>query len=143
MHKKAQGLSLNTIVIGAVVLIVLLILVGVFSGYFGKFVPGFMAGAEKTCPDEQIKNECDFEIEKPVFGNFNPPLDEGKVCCRLKDLETDDDDDIITGTGADSGSDSDSGSGGSGSGSGSDLGSGSSCFEICGTDEACLSSCTS
>ena len=81
MTKKAQGLSLNTIIIAAVVLIVLLILVGVFTGYFGKFLPSFMAGAEKTCPDEQIKNECNFETEKPVLGNFNPALPEGKVCC--------------------------------------------------------------
>tara|TARA_Y100000310_G_scaffold297326_1_gene330231 strand:+ start:63 stop:377 length:315 start_codon:yes stop_codon:yes gene_type:complete len=88
MAKKAQGLSLNTIVIAAVVLIVLLILVGVFTGYFSNFLPSFMAGAEKTCQDEQIKNECDFEIEQPVFGNFNPPLPEGKVCCLVIDSPT-------------------------------------------------------
>jgi len=40
MHKKAQGLSLNTIIIAIVVLIVLVVLIMIFTGYFGsRFTP--------------------------------------------------------------------------------------------------------
>ncbi len=39
--KKAQGLSLNTIIIAIIVLVVLVVLVMVFTGYIGKiFTPG-------------------------------------------------------------------------------------------------------
>ena len=40
MDKKAQGLSLNTIIIGLIVLVVLVIIIAVATGYFGKiFAP--------------------------------------------------------------------------------------------------------
>ena len=37
MHKKAQGLSVNTIIIAAIALIVLVVLIAVFTGRFGIF----------------------------------------------------------------------------------------------------------
>ncbi len=41
MDKKAQGLSLNTIIIAIIVMIVLVVIIMVFTGYFGaKFTPG-------------------------------------------------------------------------------------------------------
>jgi hypothetical protein len=83
MNEKAQGLSLNTIIIGAIVLIVLIVLIGLFTGFFSKFTPDFVSSTEKTCPADQIKSECDYSAEKQVVGRFNPPLDEGKVCCKL------------------------------------------------------------
>ena len=44
MNKKAQGLSLNTIIIAIIVLIVLVVIIMVFTGYFGnKFTPGITA----------------------------------------------------------------------------------------------------
>src|SRR3989338_4710530 len=40
LNKKAQGLSLNTIIIAIIVLIVLVVLIMLFTGYFGsKFTP--------------------------------------------------------------------------------------------------------
>ncbi len=50
MPSKAQGLSLNTIVIAAIVLVVLLLLVGLTTGYFGKvWKPTFGRLTETSC----------------------------------------------------------------------------------------------
>ena len=82
MNKKSQGLPLSTIVIAVVVLVVLLVLVGIFTGYFGDFVPSLTAAGEQTCPEEQIKDECDAVLEKRVYGNFGDSIPSGKVCCK-------------------------------------------------------------
>ncbi|MBI2664920.1 hypothetical protein HYX10_06295 [Candidatus Woesearchaeota archaeon] len=85
MFKKAQGLPLSTMVIAAVVLIVLIILVGIFTGYFGKFVPGLEAATERTCLGAGIssdKAECDPETERQIFGNFGSSVPPGNVCCK-------------------------------------------------------------
>ena len=40
LSKKAQGMSLNTVIIAIIVLVVLVVLVMIFTGYFGKiFTP--------------------------------------------------------------------------------------------------------
>src|SRR3989338_1247830 len=91
MNKKSQGLPLSTIVIAVVVLVVLLVLVGIFTGYFGDFVPSLTAAGEKTCPEEQIKDECDAVLEKRVYGNFGDSVPSDKVCCKqLPDCVGDD-----------------------------------------------------
>jgi len=91
MNKKAQGLSLSTIVIAVVVLIVLIVIVGIFTGYFGKFVPSLIGAGEQTCPEEQIKDECDEVLEKRVYGNFGDNVPSDKVCCKpLPDCTGDD-----------------------------------------------------
>ena len=46
--KKAQGLSLNTIIIAALVLIVLVVLVIIFSGRMGKFRTDIEGAEEKA-----------------------------------------------------------------------------------------------
>ena len=60
MSRKAQGLSLNTIIIAAVVLIVLIILVGMTTGYFKKWTPSFTKVSD-TCQGNDGK-----VIEKDV-----------------------------------------------------------------------------
>lgn len=40
MDKKAQGISVNVIIIAAIALIVLVVLVAVFTGRFGMFTTG-------------------------------------------------------------------------------------------------------
>ena len=41
LSKKAQGMSLNTVIIAIIVLVVLVVLVMIFTGYFGRiFAPG-------------------------------------------------------------------------------------------------------
>ena len=49
MKKKAQGLSLNTIIIAAIVLIVLIVLWAIFTGRMGGFSLG--ATATQSCKD--------------------------------------------------------------------------------------------
>lgn len=92
MRSKAQGLSLNAMVIGGIVLIVLVVLIALFTGFFDKFTPDFRASLEKSCPADQIKAECDARFEEEVVGRFEPKLAEGKVCCRsiLEECEGDD-----------------------------------------------------
>ena len=80
MHKKAQGLSLNTIVIAAIVLIVLVLLVAIVMGAIGNFTEDFDATRKTSCPTPSMKDECDSDEEK-ILGNFQPRLPPGKVCC--------------------------------------------------------------
>ncbi len=48
LMKKSQGLSLNTIIIAAIVLIVLIVLWAIFTGRMGGFVQGLQQ-AESDC----------------------------------------------------------------------------------------------
>ena len=79
--KSAQGLSLNTIVIAAIVLAVLIVIIGAFTGFLSsKFIPGFAGAVEKKC--ENVKDECDSLTEQEVFGNFGKDFPQGKKCCK-------------------------------------------------------------
>ena len=51
MKKRAQGLSINVIIIVAIALIVLVVLVAVFTGRFGTFVGGVerAGGCNEIC----------------------------------------------------------------------------------------------
>jgi len=84
MRKKAQGLSLNTIIIAVSVLIVLIVLILLFTGYFGKkFTPALTncQSAGGTC--ELKSNGCGLDA-------FDDPLprlliascpNEDQICC--------------------------------------------------------------
>jgi len=50
--KKAQGLSLNTIIIAAIVLIVLVVLWAIFTGRMGAFATGLKGAEDKKCDGE-------------------------------------------------------------------------------------------
>jgi hypothetical protein len=85
MHTRGQGLSLNTIVIAAVVLIVLIVLIGFFTGYFGKWTGTFQGATDQSCSGElTVKSSCDPNIERQVFGNFKE-VGPGQVCCQEND----------------------------------------------------------
>ena len=69
MTKKAQGISINTIIIAAIALIVLVVLVAVFTGRLGGFISGVESCQDKggTCksylstdtpPANTAGNEC-------------------------------------------------------------------------------------
>jgi hypothetical protein len=81
MNKKAQGLSLNTIIVAIIVLIVLVVIIMLFTGYFGsKFTPGVTScGAQGgTCI---LTADC-----KSAFGagrtiSSSDCQTEGNVCC--------------------------------------------------------------
>jgi len=75
--KKAQGLSLNTIIIAALVIMVLVILALVFTGQMGSFgssstncqSKGGICTSEKDCPEGKM----------PAM--FTAKCDEGEQCC--------------------------------------------------------------
>ena len=83
MKKNAQGLSLNTVVIASIVLIVLVVLIGIFTGHIGGWIGELGDATKKTCPVDQKKSSCNLELETQVFGDFGDEL-EGQVCCKLK-----------------------------------------------------------
>ncbi len=79
MDKKAQGLSLNTIIIAIIVLIVLVVMIMVFTGYFGtKFTP-----AVTSCSNAggECKFECGFDAFGNPVANINAECSGSQVCC--------------------------------------------------------------
>lgn len=68
MNKKAQGLSLNVIIIAALALIVLIVLVAIFTGQIGGFGKGTATVKSQAFSCETLCNaqgyaEWDFEPE--------------------------------------------------------------------------------
>ena len=84
--KKGQGLSLNTIIIAAIVLIVLVVLWAIFTGRMGVFSQGLTeVTREKTCAEaggyEKIGDDCG--VDTPLFGKYSD-IDAGEICCKRK-----------------------------------------------------------
>jgi flagellar basal body-associated protein FliL len=55
MSKKAQGLSMNVIIIAAIALLVLVVLVAIFTGKMGDFTGGLKdaeGDSSKTCSEQ-------------------------------------------------------------------------------------------
>jgi len=79
--KKAQGLSLNTIIIAVLVLIVLVILIILISGRMRDFRKGINA-CDGTC--EISTSDCD-EDENPVYlincDDGSGPEEGENYCC--------------------------------------------------------------
>ena len=83
MPSKAQGLSLNTIVIAAIVLVVLLILVGMTTGYFGGWIPKFNLASSTSCSEKggtPTTGDCPFGKNQEASGFFED-VKEGQKCC--------------------------------------------------------------
>ena len=90
--KKAQGISINTIIIAAIALIVLVVLVMIFTGRMGVFTTGIGAAgdASKYCTTElggeivegsaAAPPECTTSvmISKDTIG------DPTKICCEKR-----------------------------------------------------------
>jgi len=80
MNKKGQGLSLNTIIVAAIVLIVLVVLWAIFTGRMGIFTSDLQERtAPKDCPADAPPASIE-ECADPVFGNYN--VGDGEVCCK-------------------------------------------------------------
>lgn len=85
MSSKAQGLSLNTIVIAAIVLVVLLLLVGMTTGYFGSWRLKFGSASATSCSEVGgTPTTGDCELQKQVAGGFFEDVKEGQKCCFTK-----------------------------------------------------------
>ena len=85
MKKKGQGLSLNTIIIAAIVLIVLVVLWAVFTGRMGVFSKGLTETTrEKTCAEAggvgKTGDDCGDDI--PLFGKYSD-IGAGEICCKI------------------------------------------------------------
>lgn len=77
-NKKAQGMSLNTVIIAIVVLIVLVVLVMIFTGYFGKvFTPGVQSCATQGGKCVSACNTDKYGAQIGSANDCNAPL----VCC--------------------------------------------------------------
>lgn len=84
--KKGQGLSLNTIIIAAIVLIVLVVLWAVFTGRMGVFSKGVTdvtkggtcieAGGKVNTEVEGCSSAC-----IRVYGQFSD-ISAGQICCK-------------------------------------------------------------
>lgn len=90
---KAQGLSLDTIVIAAIVLTILVVLIMVFTGRMTWFNDLFHGETSKECGDYggTWEIECNPETQQEVFGLFedrNLEANKGKKCCGQKESTT-------------------------------------------------------
>jgi len=76
MKTKAQGLSLNTIIISALVLIVLVVLIVIFSGKMGSFVTNVESCDSKNGklnPTSTLDGHACYKMAKTESSN--------KYCC--------------------------------------------------------------
>ncbi len=93
MSKKAQGLSLNTIVIAAIVILVLFVLIMVFTGRMGWFTDMFGSNTSRDCetdfPGAQWKSECDSETESRIIGVTDAKDHPGQACCQPREPDDD------------------------------------------------------
>ena len=89
--KKAQGLSLNTIIIAAIVLIVLVVLWAIFTGRMGVFTTGVKDIEKLRCTDDIIGGQASTETndngdlicptgKSRIPGTFTD-IDETEICC--------------------------------------------------------------
>ncbi len=90
MSSKGQGLSLNTVIIAALVLVVLLILLGITTGYFGKWTDDFKKLSETSCAGNGGKVVSESEVcNSPYKDSISVAYDDvnpDQKCC-LKDKE--------------------------------------------------------
>ena len=77
IKKKAQGLSLNTIIIAALVIMVLVILALVFTGQMGSFGTSTKSCAAKGGQCKEAP--CPEGESSPLLGGGECPEDQ--VCC--------------------------------------------------------------
>jgi hypothetical protein len=78
MARKAQGLSLNVIIIAAIALLVLVILAIIFIGRMGTTTKGIDA-CKGQCIDESL--ECNEELGEYYKELPGDCPQEGQICC--------------------------------------------------------------
>ena len=86
MSRKAQGLSLNAIIIAVIVLVVLIIILGITTGYFGRWVPKFSNISDTSCKGQggEEKVSCNPTAEREIY---SAQVSSGKTCCAKKTCE--------------------------------------------------------
>jgi hypothetical protein len=86
MDKKAQGLSLNTIIVAIVVLIVLVVLIMIFTGYFGtRFTPEVTSCANSggVCQfaKDDGSNGCGYAAFGSELAKVSGTCPGEQICC--------------------------------------------------------------
>ena len=86
MSKKAQGISINVVIVAAIALIVLVVLVAIFAGRLGIFSEK-LGDVEQTCSDFEGAWQADFcgGNQKEIFTATDATDNPGKHCCVLKE----------------------------------------------------------
>ena len=86
MKKKAQGLSMTTIVVAALALLVLVVLALVFTGRMGNFASGVKqtTTCEQACISAGFKDDSTTSIDNPLTGY---KTDDGKGICYCEAAE--------------------------------------------------------
>jgi hypothetical protein len=83
MKKKAQGISINTIIIAAIALIVLVVLIAVFTGRIGIWGQNLDDTTNPECKNDEreVKLSSACPITDAVLGKFSD-VETGEVCCK-------------------------------------------------------------
>jgi hypothetical protein len=83
MLRKAQGLSITTIIVALIALIVLVIIISIFTGRMGIFGKGLDEAGEigGKCPGDKWKDECDDATEYTNYAIIGKGENADKVCC--------------------------------------------------------------
>jgi len=70
MNKRAQGLSLNMVIVAAIALIILVIIVAIFTGNLGRFGVGVSACSTKSgvCKESCVEGETAIIAKCPENG---------------------------------------------------------------------------
>ena len=86
MSRKAQGLSLNAIIIAVIVLVVLIIIVAMTTGYFSVWRGKFSNVSDTNCKGQggEEKVSCDPTAEREIY---SAQVSSGKTCCAQKSCE--------------------------------------------------------
>ena len=80
LNNKAQGISMNVIIIAAIALIVLIILVSIFSGRMGLFNRDLTEQTKNTC--EQRGGICADSCQPGYVQSFGATCpNPGEICC--------------------------------------------------------------
>ena len=89
--KKAQGISINTIIIAAIALIVLVVLIAVFTGRIGIWGQQVDDTTQISCTSvggEAVDSD-DCSLLRKIPGKYND-VGEDKVCCKTEPSGEDD-----------------------------------------------------
>lgn len=73
LNKKAQGISINTIIIAAIALIVLVVLITIFTGNMGQWIKNIFKIQHSVCETTNVQGKT------TLNGHWSPnPCPEGK-----------------------------------------------------------------
>jgi hypothetical protein len=82
MLRKAQGLSITTIIVALIALIVLVIIISIFTGRMGIFGKGLdEAQLGGKCPGDNWKDACNPDTEYTNYAIIGKGENADKDCC--------------------------------------------------------------